>query len=400
MSRRALLALVVVVLSAGACGSKQDHALPRHERRQSSPRLATVARDIVDRGVSVAWSTAADGAPVAVAADRRGEVVIIDHERVGSLDPKGRVLWVMNSDEVVNSVPALMGDRVIVPFTRTNGAGGCLGLDRETGEIRWRYEAIITGGVAVAAAGALVICVMQNGQTAGISPAWGAPKWEFTFQGDIDPSSIEVPAATEIAVDEVSGMFGFVVRLGDEWQLSTRSVETGHTRFDLGINLGSSGSPTAPALVGVGFFGVTSADGDFFLVSLRKADDARFRIPAGGGFDPATAPLRVGNLVIVAGRAGDVTAIDLDSVRPIWTVHGIGEVRGAHLIVLGKTLMLQTWSGQLVALRLTDGASVRLPWRPAQAIGMLFSGGPGAAIAVGQDGAAGWIERWEPKPGR
>ena len=170
-----------------------------------------VAREIVEREVQAVWSTPADGAPVAIAADTRGEVVIIDRERVGALDPRGRVLWATDLDGVVGAVPVLMGDRVIVPFTRANGSGGCAGLDRETGKLRWKYEAITTGGVAVAQAGTLAICLMQNGQTAGIAIAWGSPLWELTYAGDVDASTIEVPAGTAIAVDRSTGMFAFVV---------------------------------------------------------------------------------------------------------------------------------------------------------------------------------------------
>ncbi len=308
------------------------------------------------------------------------------------------MLWATEFADVVNAAPALTKDRVIVPFTRTSGSGGCVGFDRHTGEIKWRYEAIYTGGVAVTVAGAHVICVMRNGQTAGLSPTWGTPEWEFTFEADIDPSSIEVPTATSIAVDDVNGVFAFVARIGDEWTFSVRSVETGDTRFDLGINLGS-GAPTAPALVAPGYFGVVAGTGDVCFVSVKKKEFQRFRIPVSEGFDPASAPLGVGRLVIVAGRAGAVTAIDLDEVRVRWTARAVGGIQGAHLIVLGHALLLQTTAGELLAFRVADGSPVELPWKPGQAIGMLFSGGPGAAIAVGQDGDSGWIERWEPKPG-
>ncbi len=357
-----------------------------------------VAREVVDRGVKVAWSTEAEGAPVAVAADNRGVVVTIDHEQVAALDSKGGVLWATDLDGVISAVPALMEDRVIVPFSRANGSGGCAGLDRETGEIRWRYEAINTGGVAVAQGGTLALCVMRNGQTTGVTPTWGSPRWEFTFQGDLDSSTIEVPSGTAIAVDQVTGVFAFVARLGGQWQMTTRSIETGHTRGL--VDLGSAGTPSAPALVVPGFFGVASGAGDFSFVSVDRQGFERFAIPVADGFDPTSVPLRVGGDMIVIGRAGEVTALDIDSGRAHWTAQAVGPLRGAHLVVLGKALMLQTWTGELAAFRLTDGQPIRLPADPGRAIAMIFSGGPRVAIAVGQDGDVGWIERWEPQPGR
>jgi outer membrane protein assembly factor BamB len=392
VSRRLAVAIAFVALTTNACGPAKERAVPRQGPRRPSEPVANV-----DHAATVSWSTPAEGAPVAIAADRRGEVVTIDHERVGALDKTGGVLWSAELDDVVGAVPVLMGDRVIVPFSRTNGSGGCAALDRDTGEMRWRYEAINTGGVAVARAGALVLCLLRNGQTAGMTPTWGSPRWEFTFQGDVDSSTIEVPAGTTMAIDESSGIFAFVARLGSQWQLSTRSTETGKTQASL--DLGAAGPPSAPALVGVGFIGVASGAGELELVRLRTWEFMRFPIPAADGFDPATPPLRVEGVVIVAGRAGEVTAFDLGSDRPRWTAQAVGPFRGAHPVVVGDAVMLQTWSGELVAFRLADGASIRIPPNPGRAVAMLMYAGRGVVYAVGQDGDAGWIERWEPKLG-
>jgi outer membrane protein assembly factor BamB len=317
---------------------------------------------------------------------------------VGALDPRGRVLWATDVDGVVGAVPVLMGDRVIVPFTRANGSGGCAGLDRETGKLRWKYEAITTGGVAVAQAGTLAICVMQNGQTAGIAIEWGSPRWEFTYAGDVDASSIEVPAGTAIAVDQLSGMFAFVARLGAHWELTIRSIETGktHSFFDLG----GAGAPSAPALISDGYLAVASDGGDLELLRIAARESMRFPIPAADGFDPASPPLRVDGLVIVAARAGEVTAFDLGAERPRWTAHAGGPLRGVHPVVVGNVVMVQTWSGALCAFRLSDGTLVRLPSDPGRAIAMLSYAGREVAFAVGQDGDVGWIERWEAQPGR
>ena len=398
MSRRFVLAVVLVALTTGACGSGDRRAVQRRAPRPRSEHAANVAREVVDGEVNVVWSTDADGAPVAVAADTRGVVVTIDHERVGALDPYGAVLWATDLEGVIGAVPVLMNDRVIVPFSRPNGSGGCLGLDRVTGEVRWRYEAITTGGVAVAAAGTLALCVMRNGQTAGVIPEWGSPRWEFTFRGDVDSSTIEVPVGTAIAVDQSTGAFGFVARLGAEWQLTVRSIETGNTRFH--VDLGAAEPPSAPAPTAIGFVGVGVGSGDFYFVSFDTREVRRVRIRATEGFDPASVPIRVDDLVIVTGRAGEVTAIDLDTARPRWTAHLVAGLRSVHPVVLGDALMLQTWTGELAAFRLSDGRPIPLPADPERAIAMLFSGGPRVVIAVGQDGDAGWIERWEAKPGR
>jgi outer membrane protein assembly factor BamB len=126
----------------------------------------------------------------------------------------------------------------------------------------------------------------------------------------------------------------------------------------------------------------------------------RFPIPAADGFDPASPPLRVGGLVIVAARAGEVTAFDLGSQHRRWTAHAVGPLRGVHPVVIGNVVMVQTWSGELCAFRLSDGTAVRFPADPGRAIAMLGYAGREVAFAVGQDGDVGWIERWEAEPGR
>jgi outer membrane protein assembly factor BamB len=354
-------------------------------------------RDVVDGQVQAVWSTAAGGDPVAIAGDERGEVVIIDHERVGALDPRGHVLWATDLDGVAGAVPVLTRDRVVVPFTRANGSGGCAGLDRATGELRWTYEAIATGGVAVAPAGEIAVCVMGNGQTAGVGIAWGGAVWEFTYAGDIDSSTIEVPAGTAIAVDDENGVFAFVARLGARWELTIRSTETGHTRYF--HDLGSAGTPSAPALITDGYLVVAAAAAGLELVSVKTHEFASFPIPAAEGFDPAGSPLRVDGDIIVTGKHGEVTAFDLGSRRARWTAHAPGPLRGVHPVVVRNVVMVQMWTGELVAFRLADGAPVPLPDNPGRAIAMLSPAGHVVAFAVGLDGHNGWIERWEAKPG-
>jgi outer membrane protein assembly factor BamB len=387
---RQVVAIALVALATSACGPAAQRAVSRREPRRHTSPVANA-----HHAATASWSTPTDGAPAAIAADRRGEVAVVDHERVAAFDQSGRALWSAKLDDVVGAVPVLLDDRVIVPFSRTNGSGGCAGLDRATGEMRWRYEAINAGGAAVAQGGALVLCLLRNGQTAGIAPAWGSPRWEFTFQGGVDSSKIDVPAGTAMAVDESTGIFAFVARLGTRWQLTTRSFQTGKTHASL--DLGSAGTPSAPALVSAGFLGVASGAGELEFVRLEPPELMTFPIPAADGFDPATPPLRVEGDVIVAGRSGEVTAFDLGSNRPRWTSQAVGPFRGARPVVVGNAVMLQTWAGELVAFRLADGASIPIPPDPGRAVAMLMHAGPGVVYAVGQDGDSGWIERWEPK---
>jgi hypothetical protein len=176
-----------------------------------------------------------------------------------------------------------------------------------------------------------------------------------------------------------------------------RSTDTGRTRFF--HDLGSGGTPSAAALIGNGYFVVASAAAGLELVSVKTHEFASFPIPVAGGFDPAGPPLRVGANIVVTGKDGEVTVFDLGALRARWTAHAPGPLRGVHPVVMRNVVMVQMWSGKLLAFRLADGARIPLPYDPGRAIGMLGYGGPVVAFAVGLDGDAGWIERWEAKPG-
>ncbi|MDQ1508824.1 MAG: outer membrane protein assembly factor BamB [Actinomycetota bacterium] len=391
MSRGLIVAIIFVGLATNACAA----ADAEHAPSQRAPSRHAPSRP-AERQIKVAWRTDTSGKPVAVAADSRGVIVSVDRAGVAALDTRGGVVWTIDLDGVAGGVPVLVGDRVVLPIARADGTGGCLGLDRQTGETRWRYEAP-TVGVAVARAGALVICVLGNGQSAGIPPNIGFPQWELTFQGDVESSTIEVPAGAAIAVDESTGVFAFVARIDGTWQLTARDIETGVTRFFL--DLGPGAAPSSPALIGEGYFGVAASDRaevDFVGVAIQKF--VKVHVAAAAGFDPTGAPLRVDGLVFVAARSGEVTAIDLSTLRPRWTARSPDPIHGARPVVLGKAVMLATATGGLVAFRLADGAPVRLPPDPGRAITTFNDSGPAGLYAVGQDGQVGWIERWEPQP--
>jgi outer membrane protein assembly factor BamB len=159
-------------------------------------------------------------------------------------------------------------------------------------------------------------------------------------------------------------------------------------------------------LIGEGYVGVGAsarAEVDFVGVDIQKF--VKVRVAATAGFDPTGAPLRVDHLVIVVARSGEVTAIDLATLRPRWTarvpdlIHGADPAVLGKAVVLGKTVIVTTATGGLVAFRLADGAPVRLPRDPGRAITTLVDSGPAGVYAVGQDGQVGWIERWVPQRG-
>ena len=386
MSRRLAGAIALVAFTANACAlGGGEHASSRSKSARASASVA----------VTAAWSTALDSPPTAVAADGDGVVTTVDHRGVVSLDARGRVRWVAELDGASVGAPVAFGDRVVVPTSRADGSGGCAGLDRETGETRWTYEAIGTGGVAVARAGDLVICVLRDGRTAGIPPSLGLAVWEYTFASDVDPSTIEVPARTTIAVDEKAGYFAFTVRYGRQWAVAVHDIETGKTRRVLVLD----GVPTSPAVVRTGVLAAAVSTTDaLVVVDVRAERWTQTPIPAAAGFDPATVPLVAGAVVVVAARGGAVTAVDISSRRPLWTASTPDPIADAHPLLVGSAVLLATGTGQVAAFGLEHGDPVRLPRAPGRVIATVDDPTSGAVSVVARENTGGRIESWEAQP--
>jgi outer membrane protein assembly factor BamB len=325
-------------------------------------------------------------------------VMTVDHLGVVALDDRGRERWVSELDGASIGSPIVFGDRVIVPTSRADGSGGCAGLDRETGETIWTYEAFGTRGVAVAGLRGIAICVMRDGRTAGILPGPGRLRWQYTFAKGIDPSSVEVFDGTVVAVDEASGLFAFTARYGPSWGMKSNDVDSGASRQLL--QLGTGGPVSAPVVVGPGRFAVAASfPNELYVVDVRSLRETRIPVAAAEGFDPASRPLVVDRQVVVAARAGEVTAIDLDRRRRTWTARMPDPMRRSHPALIGNAVMLATEAGRAVAFRLVDGAPVRLPPDPRGAIAALAGSGRTGLYVAGRDGNGGRIERWEPESG-
>jgi hypothetical protein len=197
---RFIVAIVFVGLATNACAA----AGARHARASAD----SPTRDAPDRRAERASQRSrggqeTSGTPVAVAADSRGVIVSMSRAGVAALDRRGGVVWTIDLDGVFGGVPVLVGDRVVLPIARADGYGWLSrprpAVGRDPLEVRSADRR-----VAVARR-ALVICVLRNGQSAGIPPNDRFPAWEFTFHAGVDSSTIEVPAGTAVAVDESTG---------------------------------------------------------------------------------------------------------------------------------------------------------------------------------------------------
>ena len=385
MSRRAVGVLVLAFV-AQACAPA-----PRAE-------LGTSTRPSDSSALTVAWSTPSEVQPAAGVADRAGVVFTVDHEGVIALDPRGRVEWESPLDGASVGTPIIIGERVILPFSRVDGSGGCIGLDRRTGNAVWTSESIGTGGVAVARAGPYVICLTRNGLTSAHSPVYGISHWAFAYSDYVDAASVRVADGAEMAVDEAAGVFAFTVRVGHQWVTAVRDIATGRSvRL---LDIGTAGSPSAPVVIAPGLLAVAASDpAELCVVNVGTGRVRRIAIPGAARFDPATAPLFVPHLVVAVSRAGAVVAIDLDSGRSRWTAHTFAPVPAAHPVSVADAVIVPTDAGT-VGFRLSDGARVQLPARSGRAAATVSEPAstgsrPTGVVVLGRTAPGGWIERWQ-----
>ena len=283
---------------------------------------------------------------------------------------------------------------MIVPVSRDDGSGGCVGLDRDTGETRWTYEAPGTAGVAVGQADdTIAVCVMRNGVTAGIAINSGFVVWQYAFGGGLHPTSGAVADRTPVAIGAPKDLFAFTARVGRRWVVTLREITTGGGLGD--FQLGSQDPPSAPASLGHGVIAIAQPDPSRLLVfDANTSRSTRIAIPGTGGFDPAVAPVVAGGVVVVAARSGDVTAIDVATKRPRWSMHLPDAMRDVRLDLVGDSVLLTAATGRVAAYRLVDGQRVGLPPIPGRVVATAAAAGEAGAVVTGLKPGGGWIERW------
>ena len=376
MSRGSAVTAFTLVLLAAGCGGTGKHAGGR------------------PLAVTVAWTDAVRGAPGSVTADAGGLVATIGGDTVVALDRDGKVQWSVPLDGASTGRPVIAGDRVIVPVSRAGGSGGCVGLDRDTGETHWTYEAVGTRGVAAGQADeAIAVCVMRNGITAGIAINSGFVLWQYAFGPGPNPVSGTVADRADVAIGVPKDLFAFTAKVGRQWVVTLREITTGGGLGN--YELGTADPPSAPVNLGHGLIAVAQSDPARLLVHDANAPSTtKIAIPGAGGFDPAVAPVVAGGMVVVAARSGEVTAIDIATRRARWAVRTPSSIRDPRPEIVGDAVLVTGASGQVVAYGLANGAPVELPAVSGSVVAAAGDGDPSGGDVMGSAPGGGWIERW------
>jgi outer membrane protein assembly factor BamB len=312
-------------------------------------RNCVTSRDAEDRA---RWSVNLESAPGALAVDETGAVVTLDGDAVLALDGDGTQAWRTAVPGAGLDWPVIDGDIVVVPVSRPEGAG-CVALDRESGDVRWRVG-VGPGVIAASAvAGGRVVCASADGTLVVADRASGDPRWSVKL-AEYFGGPVAISPRGSIAVDPETGRVGVVIRAAGRWALACWDLATG---ADVGCtyDLGTGAPPSAVTADGAGTF-VVGAGGvrRVMLVDL-KANRLRATVPTDDAFDPASIPLVVRGLAIVVDRGGGVTAIDIASGAERWRADLGQPVLDARPVVAGGVVAVVDWTGRIHTFRLIDG---------------------------------------------
>jgi outer membrane protein assembly factor BamB len=373
--------IAAVAIATSSCAGKGSDARPARGRHNAS--------------IVVAWSRTRRQSPEAVAADHRG-VVITGDDEVDALDAHGQTLWSVPLPGASFDAPLLTPDTVVVPASRfeaSGDTGACVALDRASGAVRWRFALAHTGAVAVTRSGSRVLCATRDGWVVALDLTTGAVDWKMSIAPGSRPGTASISDETALTVDDATGIVAFVDQVMGHWRLELLDVNTGARRGS--GDLGAGDPPSAPVGLGAGRIGLAAASPAEVLVYDLRSEHLVTRVPlsAPAGFDPASVPLWTAGLFVVAGRAGNISAVDVARRRVRWTAASADPILGSHPVRVGDDVLLANWTLRALAFRLSDGKVVARPPDPGGVVGTV--GGPGgAAVVAGRKDGFGRIEGW------
>ncbi len=321
--------------------------------------------------------------------------------------------WSLDLGGPLAAAPARAGELVVVGTGSPGEAGAQLvAVELPTGAVRWRrpVAAVVRGTAAIGAD--LAVVLRDDGVVEAVALADGAPRWTYALTDGLARNAASAWAAPTIAGDQVLvAVQGRVVAL---------ALATGVPRFVLEAPVAYPwlGSRAAIAVHGDVAVVVRNRSAGLWAIDARTGA-SRWLVDGPGTIaidgTPTFATVAGEDRVITIDAAGAVVARDLATGAPRWQVAVVGGgfewgyVAPAPALVDGDHVVVGTRWGDLVALRLADGAEVyrvtstapaptnTAPYRPRT------FGFPGGAVRAGDDlmaiDAAGTLHQLDPTSG-
>jgi outer membrane protein assembly factor BamB len=403
MTRCKVAAVIALALLGTACSRAPG------ETRKAGKAVATVDRP--DAGhlaartqrLVVAQSTRLSGEPGGIAVDADGSVVELDERMVVAYDTDGLERWSSPVPGAVLNWPWIGHGLVVIPTmsaadlgknSSADDSGGCVAIDRATGERRWSYEEQSQSGVAVANVGARVYCLFSHGVVAALDVETGAVAWRAVWALELqgsERSDIAVSERTALVADVSTGTLTFTAYVRGHWFAVTSELAHGEFRqFDLD----KFGPVSAPVSVRPGFiaFGVAHP-GQTCEFNLRGGHARCVKVPAPSGFDTASIPAVANGTLVIAAADGSVTAIDTAKWRVKWTKTFDKSIMDSKVAIVGDVVLGTDWLRTPWALRLRDGSEITTPNVDGFVTATAVDPGGGFAVAI-RGGPDGRIQRW------
>ena len=400
MTRRKIAALLVLALTVAACSGAAGVRRPAGKVVAPEERH----RDARTQRLVVAQSTSLSGEPGGIAVDADGSVVEVDDNTVVAYDTQGLERWSSSVPGAALGWPWSGNGLVVVPTSSAadlgknsgaDNAGGCVAIDRATGERRWSYGEEGESGVAVASVGARAFCLFSHGVLAALDIETGAVQWRAVWAPELrgsERSDISVSERTALVVDVSTGTVTYTTYARGHWFVVSGGFAGGDLReFDLD----DLGPVSAPVWVRPGVLAVGAArPGTVCELDLRRRHVGRcVEVPAPDGFDPASIPVVADGLLVIAAADGSVTAVDVANWRVRWTEQLARSTLDSRVAIVGDVVLGADWTRAPWALRISDGSAIAVVSVEGFVTATAADPAGGFAVAVRGE-LGGRVQRW------
>jgi outer membrane protein assembly factor BamB len=300
-----------------------------------------------DLALEPRWVEPVTGWPSALAADRRGSVVLAGGGEVRALDRRGATRWRIDVPGVGLHAPALDRTTVVVAAGER-----VVALDRQTGATRW--EAPVAGAPGpVALAAGYVLAGNAAGALVAFDRGTGERRWSVSHPGSIRSVPVVTVPNEDGPVIVAAAWHG-----GNDPRLRALDLATGTMRWGAPLMRFAS-APVAAA----GLVVVAEGDGQYRarIVARRVRDGVEsWSTPAPASFESGITPGAAGDDVAVVDHFGTVTVLDA-TTGTVRTRTELDEpVLHTTVLVGAAHVVLTTHEGAVVAI---DRASGRVRYR-------------------------------------
>ncbi len=245
--------------------------------------------------------------------------------------------------------------------------GGVIALDLATGALVWRHVTDLPVRGSPALEGDTVVIGLSDGRIQALDAATGATRWGVALGDGVEPSQSSLWGTPAIRDG--------VVYTGTQRRFVALALDTGAELwrvdpFPDGMWLGSFSAPAVTDDLVVATFNRTSG-----LVAFDRETGAEvWRVATAATRAVNTAPVVIGDRVVVGNVSGEVVALDLASGDEVWRTrvvdggHDWAYAIAGSMAFAGGLIVVPTQWGALVAL---DADSGEVLWTHAARDGVI-----------------------------